>query len=124
MRAGSFSIQLREATREAAADVVARQNAIIFELGRSFVMDSPVDTGMFRGNWRYSYNSNHMIIDEPDKSGQKSIAALTAFLKGFNGGEMWILNGIKYGTALEYGHSKKAPQGMVRRNIARIKGDA
>ena len=32
------------------------QRAIIFELAKSIVMDSPVDRGTFRGNWRISFS--------------------------------------------------------------------
>ena len=120
MRTGSFSLQLSSAIGEIKEDVKRKQNAIIFELGRAIIMDSPVDTGMFRGNWRWSYSPAQMEIDRQDKSGQQAINELTGFLNSFNGGQMWMLNGLPYGNRLEYGYSKKAPQGFVRRNIARI----
>ncbi|MEG1651946.1 MAG: hypothetical protein RR390_00460 [Hafnia sp.] len=121
MRKGSFSLQLSSAIGEIKEGVKRKQNAIIFELGRAIIMDTPVDTGMLRGNWRWSYSPAQMEIDRQDKSGQQAISELTGFLNGFNGGQMWMLNGQPYAGVIEYdGHSKKSPHGMVRRNVARI----
>ena len=120
MRTGSFSMQLSNFTKEATEDLTRKQRAIIFELAKSIVMDSPVDRGTFRGNWRFSFSPAQQQLDIQDKGGGKTLAELLNFLEGFNGGTMWLLNGLPYGGPLEYGHSKKAPQGMVRRNVARI----
>lgn len=120
MRAGSFSMQLSNFTKETTEVLTRKQRAIIFELAKSIVMDSPVDRGTFRGNWRFSFSHDQKQLDIQDKSGSKTLAELLNFLEGFNGGTMWLLNGLPYGGPLEYGHSKKAPQGMVRRNVSRI----
>lgn len=56
---------------------------------------TPVDTGRAKGAWR---------------------------TKG--AGEFWdVVNGVPYIVALEFGHSKQAPDGMVRRSLAEIRGD-
>ena len=120
MRAGSFSVQLSNFTKEATEVLTRKQRAIIFELAKSIVMDSPVDRGTFRGNWRFSFSHDQKQLEIQDKGGSKTLADLLNFLEGFNGGTMWLLNGLPYGGPLEYGHSKKAPSGMVRRNVARI----
>jgi len=120
MMAGSFALQLSNFTKEATEDLTRTQRAIIFELAKSIVMDSPVDRGTFRGNWRFSFSHDQKQLDIQDKGGSKTLAELLNFLEGFNGGTMWLLNGLSYGVPLEYGHSKKAPQGFVRRNVARI----
>lgn len=114
-------MQLGQAGKEVTDKLRKKQNDIIFELGRAIIMDSPVDTGLFRGNWRFSYQPTQQKLDRIDTTGQQAINELTAFLNGFNGGVMWMLNGLPYGVRLEYGWSKvKAPDGMVRRNISRI----
>lgn len=120
MRTGSFSLQLSNFTKEATEDLTRTQRAIIFELAKSIVMDSPVDRGTFRGNWRFSFSPAQQQLDIQDKGGGATLAELQNFIDGFNGGTMWLLNGLSYGLPLEYGHSKKAPNGFVRRNIARI----
>ena len=120
MRTGSFSLQLSNFTNEATEELTRTQRAIIFELAKSIVMDSPVDRGTFRGNWRFSFSPAQKQLDIQDKGGGATLAELQRFIDGFNGGTMWLLNGMPYGLPLEYGHSKKAPQGMVRGNVARI----
>lgn len=120
MRAGSFSLQFSRFTNEATEALTRKQRAIIFELSKYIVMDSPVDRGTFRGNWRFSFSPTQQQLDTQDPSGAKTIMNLSSFLDGFNGGTIWLLNGMPYGLNLEYGSSKKAPSGMVRRNVARI----
>ena len=119
-RSGSFSLQLTRASREIMEAVTLRQRWIIFELAKAIVMDSPVDKGTFRGNWRFSFNHDQQQLNRQDPSGATVLAELQAFIDNYNGGSMWLLNGMRYGLPLEYGHSRRAPQGMVRRNIARI----
>ena len=120
MRTGSFALQLSNFTNGTANELIKQQRELIFELGKSIVLDSPVDWGTFRGNWRFSYDNKQIQLDRQDKTGAQVLAELRAFVDGFNGGTMWLLNGMPYGLPLEYGHSKKAPQGMVRRNVSRI----
>jgi len=36
------------------------------------------------------------------------------------GQTVYLLNNLPYSVPLEYGHSKKAPQGMVRMTLARF----
>ena len=120
MRTGSFSLQLSNFTNEATEELTRTQRAIIFELAKSIVMDSPVDRGTFRGNWRFSFSPAQQQLDIHDKGGGATLAELQRFIDGFNGGTMWLLNGMPYGQMLEYGYSAKAPQGMVRRNVSRI----
>ena len=119
-RSGSFALQLTQAGKEIMEAVTLRQRWIIFELAKAIVMDSPVDKGTFRGNWRFSFNHDQQQLNREDPSGATVLGELQSFINGYNSGEMWLLNGLNYGLPLEYGHSKKAPGGMVRRNIARI----
>ena len=119
-RSGSFALQLTRASKEIMEAVTLRQRWIIFELAKAIVMDSPVDKGTFRGNWRFSFNHDQQQLNRQDPSGATVMAELQSFINGYNSGEMWLLNGLSYGLPLEYGHSRKAPNGFVRRNIARI----
>ena len=119
-RSGSFALQLTRASKEIMEAVTLRQRWIIFELAKAIVMDSPVDKGTFRGNWRFSFNHDQQQLNRQDPSGATVLGELQSFINGYNSGEMWLLNGMRYGTKLEYGYSRKAPGGMVRRNIARI----
>lgn len=127
-RAGSFSFQLSRATEAIKEEIIQKQNRIILKLFSAFVMDSPVDKGSFRGSWFVSYGSPDLEqrYDAPENGISKSAATqmstdrMVGFLAGFNGGVMWITNNQSYAQRLEYGWSKQAPQGMVRRNVARF----
>jgi len=96
--------------------------AVEIKLFSSVIMDSPVDTGRFRGNWMAS-------IDGPkdgttagfDPTGAGSVSRAESFVKSLKGGRVtFLVNNLPYAIALEYGHSGQAPQGMVRRNVARF----
>lgn len=116
-----FSLQVKKATEKMADDLVSWQNDVIFSLCSAIIMDTPVDTGQLRGNWRFSTSSAQMSVERIDKSGSMATEELNAFLSGFSGGDMYMLNGMSYASDIEYGSSKKAPDGMVRRNVARVK---
>lgn len=85
----------------------------------ALVDGSPVDTGRFRGNWQVTANAPPMhALNQYDKSGKNTIAegkrAISAMMRG--GGAVRSLhfsNMLIYANALEYGHSKQAPAGVV-----------
>lgn len=128
IRTGSFSFQLKGACDAIKEEIIQKQNRIILKLFSAFVMDSPVDLGSFRGSWFVSYGSPNLdFVYNAPKGGiskseatQMSIDRMVAFLANFNDGTLWITNNQPYAQRLEYGWSKQAAQGMVRRNIARF----
>lgn len=83
------------------------------------VMRSPVDTGRYRGNWQVTANSPPLYaLNQYDKHGDKTIAegkrAIFAIMRG--GGavrSIYFSNMLIYANALEYGHSKQAPAGVL-----------
>lgn len=85
----------------------------------ALVEGSPVDTGRFRGNWQVTPNRPPLYaLNNYDKDGDKTIAegerAIHAILRG--GGAVRSIhfsNMLIYANALEYGHSKQAPAGVV-----------
>lgn len=85
----------------------------------ALVEGSPVDTGRFRGNWQVTPNRPPLYaLNNYDKDGGKTIAegkrAIHAILRG--GGAVRSIhfsNMLIYANALEYGHSKQAPAGVV-----------
>lgn len=127
-RTGTFSFQLKSACEAINEEIIQKQNRIILKLFSAFVMDSPVDKGSFRGSWFVSYGSPNLQFKydsgetylSKSAATQMSIDRMVGFLAGFNGGVMWITNNQSYAQRLEYGWSKQAPQGMVRRNVARF----
>ena len=78
--------------------------------------------GRFRGNWHLSIDVvENVTFDEVDPTGRETIAALVSAVSDFTAGQAaYLINNLPYGIALEYGHSKQAPGGMVRITVARF----
>lgn len=78
--------------------------------------------GRFRGNWQFSIDTPaDGVLDQVDRSGNVSIAVLKAQVEALTIGQTaYIVNNLPYGIALEYGHSKQAPSGMIRVTLARF----
>lgn len=104
-----------EETEETINDVL---QTIVIMVGTSVVTLSPVDTGLFKGNWQLSIDTgtNSSLLRE-DKEGAETIAEIAKKANSFTAGQIaYIQNHILYGYDLEYGSSPQArnPDGMVR----------
>ncbi|URA07002.1 virion structural protein [Xanthomonas phage Elanor] len=82
-------------------------------------MSTPVDTGRLRGNWQTTINSPATAaIGRNDPSGGAAMAEAVANL-GSLVDVVWFSNNLPYVQTIEYdGHSRQAPEGMVRRHLA------
>lgn len=117
----SFSSDMRNATKSIidAHDKITRAATLDFFTGT--VKDTPVDTGRARGNWVTTTGQPAQgEIDREDKPGTTVIAEIVAKTPEGAGQETFMSNSLPYIEALEYGSSQKAPDGMVRRNLARV----
>ncbi|MEO8640963.1 hypothetical protein [Pseudomonas sp.] len=78
--------------------------------------------GRFRGNWQFSIDTPaDGVLDQIDPSGNVSVAVLRAQVQSLTIGQTaYLVNNLPYGIALEYGHSKQAPSGMIRVTLARF----
>ena len=93
----------------------------------ALVKASPVDTGRFRGNWQVTANRPPLYaLNNYDRDGSDTIAegkrSLYAIMRG--GGavrSIYFSNMLIYANALEYGHSKQAPAGVVGIVAARLR---
>ncbi|WP_370600477.1 HK97 gp10 family phage protein [Pseudomonas nitroreducens] len=106
------------AATEKAADKIV--GATTLELFAGIIKDTPVDTGRARGDWQTTVATP--AADENDRidpSGAQAIAEAVAGIPLKAGQEVFLTNNLPYIEDLEYGSSPKAPQGMVRRNLAR-----
>lgn len=95
---------------------------ISMDLLADITLRSPVDTGRFRGAWVVGVNSpNTSEPNTPDKVGIATITRGVSEIGSVRAGDkVNISNNVEYAVALEYGHSKKAPQGVVAVAINRI----
>lgn len=100
------------------ADLVVRKVAL--EMFSRVIQKSPVDTGRFKGNWQVNIGSIPAgTLKLEDKTGTATIAKVTAEALNLKAGEViYLVNNLEYANALEYGHSKQAPNGMVRLTIS------
>lgn len=100
------------------------RRAIILKLFSSIILDSPVDTGRFRGNWKTTVGAPATAaVDAIDKGGALAIASILPNCGDGTGKDIivYFANNLPYGYKLEFeGWSDQAPQGMVRKNVARI----
>jgi len=71
--------------------------------------------GHFRANWQLGIGHKPVgEVEGTDKSGRTALAKIQAELpKQTAGRSYYIGNNLPYGPALEEGHSKQAPHGMV-----------
>ena len=102
---------------------------------KQIVKDTPVDTGRLKNNW---YASNRAVgirtNKKTDPSGKQSMKRVDKALARLKSGQrFYFFNNLPYARVVEYGlypnppknptgktangFSKKAPQGMLRKNI-------
>ena len=109
--------------RRASANITARHDAIVrgttIALFNAVIMDTPVDTGRARGNWQTTVGQP--ATDQIEREGASaSMAEAEAKIPKGAGQETMLANNHPYIEELENGSSKKAPQGMMRRNVERF----
>lgn len=110
-----FNLRLTHATDETI-------EAVELELFSSIIYDSPVDKGRFRGNWQVSFDApKGGTLQDIDKTGSATIAKAKGVIGSRSGGRLtYFVNNLPYSVPLEYGHSRQAPAGMVRKNAQRF----
>jgi hypothetical protein len=124
----SFALDLDRFARKtnAKADAVVRK--IVLDIGTSLVFKSPVgDTthwkhpappgyvgGRFRANWQYGNELPTSTLAAIDPSGAATVGKLFSSVQIKAAGKLhFLVNRLPYGPALEEGHSRQAPHGMV-----------
>lgn len=119
----SFSKDLEKFKQRALAEAEKERRAICVELLRSVVMDTPVLTGRARGNWQMSANTPKRSTTTRESPSWSTVVSEEQNNVGQLGDTVYLTNNLPYIYRIEYdGWSKsKAPQGMVRRNVERIK---
>ncbi|MCO1337103.1 hypothetical protein MO867_22525, partial [Microbulbifer sp. OS29] len=116
-----FSASIKQFNEDALAEADRLYRATNIELFNSVIRDTPVDTGRARGNWQTTTGdlaqSSSLRLDRSGAEAQAEVIQKVGGLDKVN----YLTNNLPYIQPLEYGHSKQAPAGMVRRNVLRIK---
>lgn len=119
----SFAEQVRTFSEKTKITMPTVIKKLALDMYTGIIMLTPVDTGRARANWMMSVGSpNENITENVDKQGSSTIAAGMNNIVEYQGDQsIFITNNLPYIVPLEYGHSGKAPQGMVRLTVARFR---
>lgn len=130
-----FSVQIGDFAKRANKKTENVVKALIFEIGKRLIMRSPVGDpsywtsaapsgyvgGRFRNNWQYGFggmgNKNRV---EADAGGSQSYTDMNKIFGSQVSGLHYIYNNLPYSVRLEYGHSRQAPQGVVRLTMLEV----
>lgn len=125
-RRDTFSADISRFVKNANLSVDQAVRQIEMELFEAVIYDTPVLVGRARGSWTTGiYTLPSTYNDKPDKSGRRTVDQMKKkVLSSKAGGSVFLATNLAYMPRIEYeGHSKiKAPQGMVRINVQRMKG--
>lgn len=106
---------------EESADETVR--GVTIGLFSAVIKDTPVLDGRLRGDWQTTVDAPAATENgRIDKAGSAATAEVVSKTPEKAGGETFLTNNMPYAYDIEFnGHSKvQAPDGMVRRNLARI----
>lgn len=119
----SLSNDVRRFSVKSLNDIGEIKRGVSLSLFNSIIQDTPVDTGRARGNWQTSVREPAgSVLERDDKAGSEARKDAERVV-GNSGLEdpIYMTNNLPYIEPLENGSSKQAPEGMVKRNFARIR---
>ncbi|MDO8800050.1 HK97 gp10 family phage protein [Phenylobacterium sp.] len=118
--AGQFEMALSQFAQKAGERADAAVREVVLEVGARLIARSPVDTGRFRSNWHYSVDAPRSVITA--STGERAVTGVEAMPRDASGRIHYIQNNLPYAMALERGHSKQAPNGMVGLTVLEFSG--
>ena len=130
----SFQSDIINFSNKSAKEVDRIRRGTIIKLFSQVIDDTPVDTGLLRGNWRTSVNKTiDGTLIQTDKNGTRAKGKIPGKL-GYFGDSVHMTNNLDYAKVAEYGEwngptekvtasgfSRKATKGMMRKNAIRAK---
>ena len=116
----SFAKDVAAISKAMQVDLETTANEIFKELFSSVVKDTPVDTGRLQGNWQASEGAP--IVREIERTHESGpLAEIQQVIR--KPALYYLTNNLPYAARIEFdgwSHTK-APAGMVRKNVARIR---
>lgn len=113
----NFNIESAQKARDRLAKGYrARRNFAIYTLMSMIVEQTPVKTGLARGNWQISIGARAQTsVNRRDPVGDMVVYEEMAKLRGASAfATIYLVNNLSYIEDLENGTSGQAPQGIVR----------
>ncbi len=119
MALGNFELDIQRFVDKANGNIDLVFRKISLELFKRVILKSPVLTGRFRANWQVAIGSIPSgTLELNDKTGTATISKVQATAMQVKAGQVITLcNNLAYALPLEFGHSKQAPNGMVRLTV-------
>jgi hypothetical protein len=118
MALGNFELDIARFVAKANGNVNLVIRKIALDIFSRVIQKTPVDTGRLRGSWTVSIGAIAAGNIALDKSGSATIARATAATLNLKAGDVvYLTSNVIYARALEYGHSKQAPAGMIRTTL-------
>ena len=117
----SFSLDLSRFADRSENEMKLIAKKVFIGLSTAVIKDTPVDTGRAINNWMPDLNNySTSTTENTDKSGKVAISNATKTASTMKLGDtMTMVNNLPYIQALEYGWSKKAPDGFLRINLSK-----
>lgn len=105
-------------------DVDAYQRQKALEILRALTVQSPVDTGRFKGNWRVGLSvKREGEVSYKDKGGAATLQrGFQVIERQKDGQDIWISNNLPYAERLNEGWSDFAAPYMVERILRKVSG--
>jgi hypothetical protein len=94
--------------------------ATLLEVSTAIIKGTPADTGRARGNWQASIGrgaTGEVSVVNKRAGEAKAILNVNQKASVAVGDLYYLTNNVPYIERLEYGWSKQAPGGMVRKNM-------
>lgn len=131
----SFQVQCEQFAQTINVNLSTVVRRAAAQLYSDIVKRTPVDTGYCRRNWQVSADPppSDVVGEYPKKIAGKHLNELeplyspegpqtaVPLTKGVT--HAWIVNNVIYAEALENGHSRQAPYGMVRIAVAQLQAE-
>lgn len=118
----SFGKNLWDFKDEVLTDYREIRRLASLDLFTAIVFETPVKRGVLRNNWFIAINAPNLAqTDEADPTGSNTISREEGNLVSNKLNiDIFLTNNLPYAERIEYeGYSGKAPEGMVRVNLAR-----
>lgn len=119
LSAYTFKADLATFARGLDLNVETLTQRLAAQLWNDITIKTPVDTGRARSGWAMALDTAPSFLPPiPPEGSVVSPPALPNFGKIDGSQLVYIVNNVEYIEALEDGHSKQAPAGMVRLSLA------
>lgn len=116
-----FADQVSTFTRKTEAKIETAIRKIALDVFSEVILMTPVDTGRARGSWQVAIGTIPTgTVELDDPAGTATIGKVQAEVLGLKAGQtIYLVSNLEYIQALEFGHSKQAPGGMIRLTVQR-----